>query len=152
MNEIVRLPKNACINLSGGLPSLNVKNHRVLNKDGIFDWLMRVIYWDGWNKALSQMIQQGFKLDGVIEQCINEVNNPVKLAEIVWRINCHRHMKGISRQNDVMLVQNGMPIETHAKRKLRICKNWNDLYHMIEWDTGFIRNVQGQTVRGGDKR
>ena len=141
MYKIRGLPKTATIR-SKIYFRLLIENQKVQNKECLMDWLMREIlsvHLD-WNYVLAQMIRQGFRIEAVVEECINDLKNPEKLKEIVkWIDFCRK--KDVD-WSGVAPIQNGMPIETYITKKLLLCRDLNQFYNLLCKDSVFYKNIQ----------
>ena len=133
MKPLVGLPRTAMI--KGKWFKIVVENHQVVNKCGLMAAMMDMISGDyhGQKRSL-QMKSQGFKLDAVIEECIKNIRDPKIFSQILWRINGYK-------DNDVALIQNGMPIARYIENRVRATKNWRSLYSMMSRQSPFVKHM-----------
>ena len=144
MNDLVGLPNNAVITVATPGTNLEIINHEVINPSGLLNWLIFAFGQDDSNHILSQMISQGFKLEGVIEHCIKELHNRSFLVDIlsnfdsddVRQYQIERHFKKDGTGGDIV---------SDFEIDLSTCKDWTDLYDLFKTDSVFheemTRNV-----------
>ena len=144
MRELVGLPKNADI-VCPELNNLIVRNHKVLNYDGLMAWLMGILKYGYWEVVLPQMIQQGFHFEAVIEYCIGELRDPSKISmsffvEFVANYVCERQM----------LAHNltGKTIAGYAIGMIQNCKNWADFQKLMTRNGDFHKKMEDKVWSG----
>ena len=145
MHPLIGLPKTAQIQCNG-LPLISIENHRVVSKDGIMYWMMFMNYDKQWKHILSQFISQGFKIGGVIEECIRDMKDQKHVNRILFDF----YSTGIKYEDIVEKSQSPeiRKIVGRIIKKLKTCKNWNQLYQMMRKNSNFQKQIQKQ-MEGG---
>ena len=140
MEPIVGLPKTAHIVCSLHT-DFEIKNRRIVSHSGGFmDWLLGVIARNEWRDVLSQMISQGFRLNGIIEHCIKEMQDPELFANMLAWINNEFYNVKFRRK---------FTSSVHAKTLIRYitgillnCKNWDDLFDALRWGSYYQDDIK----------
>ena len=135
MNKLAGLPRMAHVTCHGNM-GLKVDNHRVKNSGGLLDWLSWVAKHDFWHDILPQMISQGFHIGAVIEECLADLNNQHKFTnQIYWfGISNFRYDDRVKFAS----TEEGDCIRMEYIKKMKTCKNWDDLYSLIRPDGIFF--------------
>ena len=137
MHILLGLPRKA--HIISEYRDLEIENHKVTNPSCIMGWLLGVIARNEWRYVLSQMISQGFKLDGVIEQCIADMQDPKKFARILYELGRERY----SHEKLKKLISTGLakPIQQEITARLKACQNWDQLFHAINRNSVLLKKM-----------
>ena len=139
MKPLVQLPKTARITF-GGVVSLEINNHVVMYATGLFAWL---IHWikirHEWDNMLPQMIQQGFKLDAVIEECLADVNNQPKFLWILYKLGKSRH--SYEKLKKIISTGQAKQVQREITARLKACQNWDQLFHAVNGNDDLVKKT-----------
>ena len=140
MQPLVGLPKTGYI--KGLIYTLKIENHKIVSLVKMFKFLLKENNDQYWNEIISQMISQGFKLDGVIQCCIKEIQN---VEECAW----------IFTELDVLIQKDAEKLSaSQAGRKIAImmingiepCKNWKQFHDTIHRESDFIKKIRSEIM------
>ena len=139
MHPLIELPKTAWIN-AGNNDFLRIENHKVVEPYSLLEWLVCTLRWrDGYN-VISQMMARGFRLDAVIDQCIKDVMDPAKFAEVL----CYEYHEAnrAGKVQDLVSSKLGRAMEAHVIKKLKDCKTWDILLRTLYAGSEFRADLQ----------
>ena len=150
MEPLIRLPKTARVYQDRYTPSLVIENHKKQGGQGFMEWLAEMFITGRWPEILPQLIQQGFKFDGVIEECLADMEDPTKFR---WILSWFTKMMNKTNVFMEPISKNkiGMEIKNDTVKKLGDCRNWDDLYILMEpgsdFMTGNDKKIRAEMVR-----
>ena len=72
MEKLIGLPRNAVIKIDGRV-DLIIKNGETEYKDSLLIWVAFIFINNQWNAVLPQLISQGFKIEGFVEECLTDL-------------------------------------------------------------------------------
>ena len=146
MNKIAGLPDTAQIEVNG-CDDLIITNHRVTSPDCLFKWLLLVMVEKQWDCAVSQMISQGFKLDGIKEQCILDLQDEESFDDILVMYEgyiLHALRRTTKKSPDIpRKIITGKII-----KKIQKCKNWKQFHNNMRLESSFQRIIRARVMRG----
>ena len=137
MNHLTSLPRNAHIVVNTVL-ELKIENHRAVSNRSFLHWMDTMVLFGHWKRNASLMISQGFKFDAVIEELILNLQDPVEFGKI-----CSTYT--YLNQNECILFASTMPgkeITGMFIKKIKGCKNWDQLYTVMNRDGLFVKNLE----------
>ena len=150
MHPINGLPKTAEIKCIG-TGYLEIKDHKVVNwRGGIMEWLTNVLLFYGhsgqYDNAVTQMIQQGFKFEGVKEQCILDLQNEKKLEEILWQ---YVQDKGTQQKiQKLVKSETGKNIARDIIEMIKTCDNWDQFFVEMRKESAVQKKIRARIIRG----
>ena len=142
MREYIELPEKAYIKEYDWY-ELRVENHMVVSDISLLEWLLDVVMLDNWNKALSYLIQQGFKYDAVIKQCIEDLKDPKIVSRIMWWFGRYNQT---FRDEEFATSDTGKKFKAEFTAKLEIWKDWDQFHREMYWDGDFYKNIKKTTL------
>ena len=135
MYKIKGLPKTALIEMKWC--NMRIKDQQVVEHGGMMSWIMGTIILDSWQKALTQMIQQGFKIGAVIDECISDLRKPERIKTILcWYYVEDMELEKLSSSTA------GLSIGEEIIKKLETCKTWNQFYIEMRMDSVFQKKMK----------
>ena len=146
MQKIAGLPKNVVILIDASY--LAIENYEVISTYGLFGWILEIIDNEHWIEGHNTMLQQGFKFDAVMEQCIYELENHN-------RIFGNLIAKHILPGSDRVICWGFSDSEAGREatgwflKKFRTCKNWDEFYNMLKMGSALrvelLRKIENYT-------
>ena len=140
MNKLVTFPKFAHIKFLGD--DLDIWDHKVVHSRGLLYWVLEVITSCKWNVVLSQMIQQGIRFDVFREECLHDLRDPKKFADLLMFVATHTRPTIRFHLASNMA---GRQIAGDIIKKLENCKNWVQFYNVLRPGGDFLKKI-GTTV------
>ena len=138
MRPLIGLPRLAHIVCSRTI-DLRIKNYQVVNPHGLVDWAIRVIRLDAWDEAVPQMISQGFQYKSFQKQCINDLGDSMKFAEVLyWFVQINdTGNKRIKLASDPTGKKTAMMIIN----KICVCHDWAEFHTAMKPGGEFQKNI-----------
>ena len=159
MHPLDGLPKNAEIDPES-INYLGFENYKmmfdlcvehcvVVNHDGLLHWITNVIRSGGWNPILQLLKRNGFRFGPVMDECIADLKNNTKSAWVLYWFGGDGNTT--SDRMKFLTTRKGKTILTIFEKKLKTCKNWNDLYNALNIQGDFFKEINNR-VRTGLKQ
>ena len=142
MQEIVQLVKEADFWI--GESQITIKNHKVIDFHGLLSTIIGITAEHDRN-TLSRFEDHGISLEAVIECCVDEVeNNPAKLSRIIiWKYgDIYYNDEIMNKTLAFMKSDAGIIFAEQLIEKIRDCKNWADMYDLIQKDSKFHKDMK----------
>ena len=143
MEKIRGLPRSAHIQ-GDNIRDLEIVNNRVVTKYGLLYWMIHAIKHDRWLNVLSQMIQQGFRFDGFIEECMDDLDDPEKFAILINEYDTKAYSWTIIELLKIAKGVHGNKIKSEFVIKLKTCKNWDQFFYAMNWNGSFVKKIYGE--------
>ena len=146
MQPLIGLPKTAEMKIRG--VTLKIQNHRVDKNQDFFGWLVWVIDGGYWNEAVTELVSNGFKFGGVMQQCITEMQeNP----RVFVRLMLH-HYQTHNVNDDVRVKfsksKHGKEVITEIINMIHTCNNWTDFGEKLKNNTDFHKQTKDKILIG----
>ena len=145
MQPLVGLPRTGHIQCN--FTTLKIENHIVQNIHGLLDWTLEAVSWGGWDIILPQLIRQEFKIGGVIEQCVKDLQDHKKQNILFGQFSKEPNdeMKNWEEKSAPPQVE-----EFFAEiiTRLKNCKNWDDFYDVINMNSKFRKEMRDKMEQG----
>ena len=138
MNPLMGLPKTARI-VTKSVQDLVIKNHKVTDNNSFMYMILFMIENKHWKQVLPQLISQGFKIDGVIEECIRDMKDQKHVNRILSNFYCNEKYYGYFKHSQSPEI---VKIGECIIKKLKTCKNWDQLYQMMRKNSDFQKEMQ----------
>ena len=140
MIPLIGLPKTAKL-ISFSKWDLTVRDNKIQGDQSLLNWLLDAMQYGDWREILAQMIQQGFKLKGVIEQCIEDLRDPKKFTEMFYWFNGKEFED--KQLIELSTGETGKRIKTEFTERLKACKDWKDLQIIVNHTDDFYKKIEG---------
>ena len=140
MHSLNGLPKTAYVTIEDWSTGLIIKNHKVADDHSLMYMILFMIENKQWKHILPQFISQGFKIDGVIEECIRNMKDQIHVNYILYNFYSGGKVYGYIKQNSQS--PEIVKIIGCIIKKLKTCKNWNQLYQMMRKNSDFQKEMQ----------
>ena len=146
MRDLIGLPKKAHIKGHGWV-DLFVENHEVYSYGGLFDWLLGVMFKKAWTDVFPELISQGFRFEAVMKECVKDLKNPTKFAEITdWYYPDPGDMT--HRLKKFYHTAEGNRVARDIANKLITCKNWDQLCDFMNLQSDFQKKMADRVIMG----
>ena len=150
MNPLMGLPKTIFIETS--FTFLEIKNHIVTTHQCLMQWLVSVARYGDLDQIgphiRPHMIQQGFRFDAFIEECIRNMQDPKMFAFVFFWYRVYdpaNMLEKFSATKTAAKIALGIIIE------LKKCHDWDQLFDLMNADSDFSEEIKNR-IQGGVKQ
>ena len=144
MQPLVGLPDTVNISFKSA-PALKIKNHQLQGRRCLMEMMLSIKRFENWNDAVLNMTSQGVKLEGVIEQCIMDLQDPKRLEEIFR----HDYMElWKDERHALAVIPEGRAIATSIIKRMADCKNWEEFGDVLDGNGNFWKEIKSKLKDG----
>ena len=119
----------------------------MVNKDGLPAWALSLSFIEtGWDEALPQMIQQGIKYAAFREQCILDLQDLKKFAEMVFWYQRRSYDKDARIR--FTATPAGKMIRVEITNMIKKCMDWNQFRSAMRTEGSFFTHIRNEVEAG----
>ena len=147
MRKLNELPRTVHI-VNKKWHDLKIKNHHVNGGGSLTYWMIGTMRHGLWDNAVTQMIQQVFKFDSFVEECITNMQDFLTFGFTLYNLGLE---KDITERMEFSKSKSGRKIRAEYVKKLKACKNWNQLYSAMHPDSDFQKKMKRKIMEEFEK-
>ena len=144
MDTTQQLPKNMTLKL-GGMSPLVVKDHSVVSSEGFFGWVIDAVEHPKWVKLFKILDNNGVTFKTAQNILISEIKENYKhVSSLVWFE--YDVTDSVNRAHRFSKSYYGRKMAGAIIKRLKKCRNWNDIKTMWVDGSDFHKRMEKKTV------